>query len=478
MRFTITNRGHRRAFEAQREFSIGGDPDRDGIAPGLDGPWNGQLGLEPAGWVLVVEGRPCTCNGRPIDGSVIVYEGDVIEVGGASIRIDQLSQPAFTAPRLSDTERGLLGLVGDDLSDDHARLVLADHWQDGFDVARGEFVRLQCEGIAASAPIEADRQRWLRTARAAGFSDAALELVRGFVKTALVVEDGEPLDGCPDGLRLSPRQYRVVRNIRVEEYGRVFEATMCTAGGDGGRYVVKCPPRHASKADTMERELAILSRIHHPNVPAVVDFAIVRPDSLAIVLPWAGIPLRTVFEHAAGPREPLAISIGLQLCDALAAIHDHGILHREIEPEHVLVAEDGHVTLAGFGLASASWLGPAFQNDTKKRSRNFRYSSDDRHGPRSDLFSLALVIAATAQGYDPIAPDPHNPIVVAARKTLRQRQVINLPSGTSLADLLRRTIMCDPDDRPSLATFATELACIGTHDRALIARTIRQLPVD
>jgi len=53
----------------------------------------------------------------------------------------------------------------DDLSDDSARRVLADHGQGGFDAARGELVNRQCDGTVGGALLEAHRQRWRRKRR-------------------------------------------------------------------------------------------------------------------------------------------------------------------------------------------------------------------------------------------------------------------------------------------------------------------------
>jgi len=204
--------------------------------PVLDGPWNGQLRLEPAGWVLVVEGRPlCTCNGRPIDGSVVLYEGDR-DRGRRSLESDSTSfrNPAFTAPRMSTPSARCSASSGDDLlrrsRAPRARRSLAGRLRRGARRVRAP--------ASARASLRARRSRQtgnagLRPARGGGvLRRGARARARGFVQTALVVEDGEPLDGfVPDGLHLSPRQYCVVRYIREEEHMRCSRRRRARAAG-------------------------------------------------------------------------------------------------------------------------------------------------------------------------------------------------------------------------------------------------------
>lgn len=107
---------------------------------------------------------------------------------------------------------------------------------------------------------------------------------------------------------------------------------------------------HPELAARLAREARILRRIAHPNIVKLV--ATVQRSSPGIVLEYvAGGSLRQ--RLAAEGKLPLrsALEITLELADALARAHHQGIIHRDVKPDNVLLAEDGSPRLTDFGLA-------------------------------------------------------------------------------------------------------------------------------
>ncbi|WP_189244456.1 serine/threonine-protein kinase [Streptosporangium pseudovulgare] len=101
-----------------------------------------------------------------------------------------------------------------------------------------------------------------------------------------------------------------------------------------------------------KREARAAGRLTHPNVVVVHD--VVEEDGR----PW--IVMQLVESRALGkvlrqdgPLPPERVAeIGLQVLDALRAAHAQGVLHRDVKPENVLLADDGRVVLTDFGIAT------------------------------------------------------------------------------------------------------------------------------
>jgi serine/threonine-protein kinase len=113
---------------------------------------------------------------------------------------------------------------------------------------------------------------------------------------------------------------------------------------------------------------------------------------------------------------PLAdvVKYGLQLCEAVAELHDHGILHRDLKPQNVLIARDGTLRLADFGIA----VYDSDDGDTmiEATSGTVGYVSPEQAlgrsiDRRSDLYSLGVILWNLATGRLPF--EASNPLAMA-----------------------------------------------------------------
>jgi eukaryotic-like serine/threonine-protein kinase len=102
-----------------------------------------------------------------------------------------------------------------------------------------------------------------------------------------------------------------------------------------------------------EREARAAARLHHPHVVGVFDQG-TDGDRVYLAMEFVeGRTLRDVMREY-GPLTPeQALVIVDPILKALQAAHDAGFVHRDIKPENILIADDGRVKVADFGLARA-----------------------------------------------------------------------------------------------------------------------------
>lgn len=109
-----------------------------------------------------------------------------------------------------------------------------------------------------------------------------------------------------------------------------------------------------SMSERFRREAQLLSTVDHPSVVRVIDFETSRADGTVLVLEFAeGETLEQALRP--GPFEPArAVRVLLQLAEGLAAIHDRGIIHRDIKPHNVVLSQNARgeqARLLDFGIA-------------------------------------------------------------------------------------------------------------------------------
>jgi eukaryotic-like serine/threonine-protein kinase len=115
---------------------------------------------------------------------------------------------------------------------------------------------------------------------------------------------------------------------------------------------------YAATADGMRRfevEARAMSRLGHPNCVAVIDFGVDNGAPYLVMDFITGCTLREIIQQEGRLAPRRAIDIVRQILAGLAHAHGHGIVHRDMKPENILVtAVEGHgeqVRIVDFGLA-------------------------------------------------------------------------------------------------------------------------------
>lgn len=154
--------------------------------------------------------------------------------------------------------------------------------------------------------------------------------------------------------------YRVVRPLGHGGMGAVYEVVHVKLGV---HYALKLfTLEHGKVAEFRRRfdaEGRALARLCHRNLVRVIDLDVdevagVQYFVMDLILSADGIP-RTLADVDPGSVDEEVIRRWfVELCDALAYIHDKGIIHRDIKLSNILLADDGRVVLSDFGISRFS----------------------------------------------------------------------------------------------------------------------------
>ncbi len=235
------------------------------------------------------------------------------------------------------------------------------------------------------------------------------------------------------------------------------------------------------RRERLLREAQAMARVTHPNVITVHDVG-TAGDQIFVAMEYVAGPTVQEWLVAASPSWREIVAVFRQAADGLAALHDAGLIHRDVKPSNMIIGEDGRVRVLDLGLVGAdpSELGDTVDTKARPSSSINRLKASltttgERVGtpaymsreqflgleltPASDLFSLCIALYEALYGVHPFLDESFNKLqanVVYGR--IREPEDPGVIPGW-LQTLVLRGLASDPDARPgSLREFSAALA--------------------
>lgn len=233
---------------------------------------------------------------------------------------------------------------------------------------------------------------------------------------------------------------------------------------------------HATDPDSLEcfyKEVRSTASLSHPQVVAVYDLGRTSEGYPYMAMEYVGggtLKQRLLREGALPPV--VAVGIAHQICEALAAAHAQGMVHRDIKPQNVLLTATDEVKVADFGISGP--IGEVSALGT------INYASPEQRlgralGPLSDLYSLGVILYEMLTGGKPFSSG--TPQAVAARHVIEipprlAEMYPGLPEG--LDALVMGLLAKDPDHRCGSIREGSQVAGSAAEELAADLKRLRE----
>ena len=214
------------------------------------------------------------------------------------------------------------------------------------------------------------------------------------------------------------------------------------------------------------REARLTARLQHPHAVPVFD-VVEQEGQLWLIMQFIpSITLAAVLQEG-GPLQPSeAGQVGAQVASALAAAHAVGIVHRDVKPGNILIAEDGTALISDFGIARA--LGDATLTTSGMVHGTPAYlapevARGDEADFASDVFSLGATLYSAMEGAPPFGTDENS---IALLHRVASGQFPPPQRCGPLTPVILEMLSANPDARPHMRSVADSLARLAASGRS------------
>lgn len=166
--------------------------------------------------------------------------------------------------------------------------------------------------------------------------------------------------------------------------------------------------------ERFEREARSAAALSHPNIVGVYDRGFEDGMHYIVMEYVEGETLKEIIRRQGPLPVDRIIHLGVQLADALEHAHRHGVVHRDVKPQNILVTADGRARIMDFGIAVAAGESQLTRAGMALGTADYispEQARGDPAGPPSDVYSAGLVLYEMATGRPPFRAQ--NPMAIA-----------------------------------------------------------------
>jgi serine/threonine-protein kinase len=228
---------------------------------------------------------------------------------------------------------------------------------------------------------------------------------------------------------------------------------------------------HGADAESIERfrrEARAVAQLSHPNIVTVIDRGEDGGRQYIVFEYVDGENLKELVTREGPLPVGRALELAIEVGEGLACAHEHGVVHRDVKPQNVLLNGDGRAKVTDFGIARSLDVDHGMtQTGTVIGTSNYiapEQASGRAVDERTDVYSLGVVLFELLTGDVPFPGE--NFVAVALRHVHEQPPWVaelrpDVPPR--VAQVVDRALAKDPDERfPSMETMVAELrACLA-----------------
>jgi serine/threonine protein kinase/tetratricopeptide (TPR) repeat protein len=204
------------------------------------------------------------------------------------------------------------------------------------------------------------------------------------------------------------------------------------------------------------REARVLASLNHPNIAAIYEELHETGGIGYLVLEY--VPGQTLAERIAGarPKPQEALAIAQQIAEAVAAAHEHEVIHRDLKPGNIKITPEGKVKVLDFGLAKAPGGETADQRSTITEPGRIigtpAYMSPEQArgqqtDKRCDIWSFGCVLYEMLTGKVPFEGETVSDTLAGILEHEPDWRALPQSTPANIQVLLRRCLEKDPRRR-------------------------------
>src|SRR5919107_3846979 len=204
--------------------------------------------------------------------------------------------------------------------------------------------------------------------------------------------------------------------------------------------------------ERFKREAKSAAALNSPYIVPIFDRGETDDGTFYITMEYLpGGTLKETLMPTGTLRPQEAAEVALQIGRALQTAHVRGVVHRDIKPRNILLADSDHVKVADFGIARAADATTISQTGDVLGSAKYmspEQAAGDQVGPASDLYSLGVVLYEMLTGRVPFEVEiPDDVPIRHALASPRRPKEVNPEIPEELDAITMKLLATNPEDR-------------------------------
>ncbi len=295
--------------------------------------------------------------------------------------------------------------------------------------------------------------------------EAVLDAIKVALRSRQDIASTQSLFMSEEAGSLALRGYRLIEKISGGDFSSVYLTESLASGERQVLKVVRQVPDSTEIADEIFsrflQEFELISSLKHPNIVSISDFGVGDDHAFIAMEYFPAGDLRNKIINGISADD--ALRALREIAGALKAIHELGILHRDLKPGNVMCREDGSVALIDFGLAKQLRLAAEITGTGEIFGTPYYMSPEQGHGKpadkRSDIYSLGVIFYELLTAKKPFVADTAMGIIYKHSNAPRPQLPAEFQSWQAI---LEKMLAIKPSERfSSAASLCTALEMVS-----------------